>query len=290
MSRAANDDQVAFWNGEVGQRWVRNQAMLDRAFAPLTAALLRHAAPRPGERVADIGCGCGEVTLECSRRVQPGGHVLGLDVSGPMLAQARRAAEGGPSPEWVEADAASYAFPGGGFDLLVSRFGVMFFADPVAAFANLRRALRPGGRLAMLCWQPLDANDWAAVPRAAVLRAVPPPEPTPPNAPGPFAFADAARVQAILAAAGFAKIKAEAVSVELVLGQGPGCLEEAVRFALEVGPSSALLREAEPDARERARTEVTAELRPRERAGVVALGARCWLYQAVQGSTLTIHA
>lgn len=284
MTESANEGQVAFWNGEAGQRWVRNQAALDRVFAPLTAALLDRAGPRPGERVLDLGCGCGDLTRQCALRVQPSGHVVGVDVSAPMLAQARAMTASGEAVEWIEADASAHPFPDASFDLLVSRFGVMFFADPAAAFSHLRRALRPGGRLAVLCWQALEENPWAAVPRAAVLRAVPLPEPTPPHAPGPFAFADSGRVQAILAAAGFAAVRAEAVSADLVLGQGSDVLAEAARFALEVGPASSLVRDVTPERRGRAKAEVLAALRRHERNEAVTLGARCWLYQAGQAS------
>ena len=138
----ANADQIEYWNGEVGRRWVRRRATLDRAFAPLTAALLERAAPRPGERVLDVGCGCGTTALALAERVGAGGHVLAVDVSRPMLdhARARAAADGGTRApvEWLEADAAARGF-GPPVDLLVSRFGVMFFDDPAAAFANLRR-------------------------------------------------------------------------------------------------------------------------------------------------------
>ena len=285
----ANADQIEYWNGEVGRRWVRRRATLDRAFAPLTAALLERAAPRPGERVLDVGCGCGTTALALAERVGAGGHVLAVDVSRPMLdhARARAAADGGTRApvEWLEADAAARGF-GPPVDLLVSRFGVMFFDDPAAAFANLRRALRPGGRLAMLCWRAREENPWVAVALAAVLRVVPPPEPAPPEAPGPFAFADAGRVERVLAGAGFGGIASERRDARLVLGEGrdgsdEGALDEAVGFVLEVGPVASLLRDVEAPVRERARAGVLDALRPYARDGRVELGAGCWLFRAV---------
>ena len=161
----------------------------------------------------------------------------------------------------------------------------MFFADPAAAFANLRRALRPGGRLVMLCWRAREENPWMAVALGAVLRVVPPPEPAPPEAPGPFAFAEAGRVERLLAEAGFDGIAAERLDAGLAVGEGrdgsdESALEEAVGFVLEVGPMAALLKDVEAEVRERARAGVLEALRPYARDGRVELGAGCWLYRA----------
>lgn len=279
-----NADQVEYWNGDVGQRWARSQDRLDRAFQPLTAALMERAAPRPGERAADIGCGCGDLSLMLADRLGAEGRVLAVDVSRPMLERARaRQGAGGAAIEWQEADAAAWPFPEGALDLLVSRFGVMFFADPVAAFCNMRRALRPGGRLAMLCWRPMPDNPWVAVPRAALLQVVPAPEPVPPHAPGPFAFADAARVGAILAQAGFVGIASVGVDAALALttqGGPDAAVEDAARFVVECGPASALLRDADDATRERGVAAVRAALRDRAGAGRALLDAACWLFTA----------
>jgi len=292
----ANADQIEYWNGEVGRRWVRRQATLDRVFAPLTAALLERAAPRPGERALDVGCGCGTTALALAERVGAGGHVLAVDVSRPMLdhARARAAAGGGTRApiKWLEADASARRFAPSA-DLLFSRFGVMFFAVPAAAFANLRRALRPGGRLAMLCWRTREENPWMAVALGAVLRVVPPPEPMPPDAPGPFAFADAGRVERVLTEAGFGGIAGERLDADLVVGEDrdgsdEGPLEEAVGFVLEVGPVAALLKDVEAEVRERARAGVLEALRPYAREGRVELGAGCWLCRAVDPAAPTV--
>ncbi len=188
MAEQDNADQVAFWNGLTGEKWARSHAQLDHAFAPLTASLLAHANPHPGEAAVDVGCGCGDLTLAVARGLGTGGRVLAIDVSAPMLVEAKvRAEQEGPGPsatiEWALQDASTHAFAPGAYDLVVSRFGVMFFADPVAAFTNLRRALKAGGRLAMLCWRPMEENAWFSVPRASVLPLVPPPEPVPPGGP-----------------------------------------------------------------------------------------------------------
>ncbi len=284
-----NAGQVEYWNGEAGLRWARSQDGMDRAFQPLTAALIERAAPCPGERAADIGCGCGDLSLMLADRLGTEGRVLAVDVSRPMLEQARArqqalAGEVRAAIQWQEADAAAWPFPEGGFDLLTSRFGVMFFADPVTAFRNMRRALRPGGRLVMLCWRPMQDNAWVAVPRAAMLQVVPAPEPMPPHAPGPFAFADAARVGAILAQAGFTAVASVGVDAALDTA-APGsadaaALDDAVRFATESGPASALLRDVDDALRERAVAAVRAALRGHAGAGRASLDAACWLFTA----------
>lgn len=284
-----NADQVEYWNGEVGQRWARNQDRMDRAFQPLTAALIERAAPRQGERVIDVGCGCGDLSLALAGRLGADGRVLAVDVSRPMLEQGRsrqQALDAGPRAniDWQEADAAACPFPAAAFDLLISRFGVMFFGDPVAAFQNMRQALRPGGRLAMLCWRPAKDNAWVAVPRAAILQIVPAPAPMPPDAPGPFAFADAARVGAILAQAGFTAVASVAIDAVLDTaitgGDTEAALEDAVEFATGFGPASALLRDIDEPTRERAMAAVRDALRDRAGGTRPSLDAACWLFTA----------
>ena len=283
-----NADQIEYWNGDTGQRWARNQDRMDQAFQPLTAALIEQAAPRRGERAVDIGCGCGDLSLLLADRLGAEGRVLAVDVSRPMLdrGRARQKAQAGADRaaiDWQEADAAAWPFPEDA-DLLISRFGTMFFADPVGAFRNMRRALRPGGRLVMLCWQLMAMNAWVAVPRAAMLPLVPAPVPAPPHAPGPFAFWDAARVGAILAGAGFTGVTSTAVAAALN-ASAPGstdaaALDDAVQVATEFGPASALLRGVDDATRERAVSAVRAALRDRAGGGRATLGAACWLFTA----------
>ena len=292
-----NTDQIEYWNGDTGRKWVAGQERLDSGFRPFTAALIERAAPRPGERVIDIGCGCGELSLAMAGLLGAEGRILAVDVSRPMLDHARSRAglvPGGQAAiEWQEADAAATPFEPGVFDLLASRFGVMFFSDPVGAFRNLRRALRPGGRLAMICWRPMPENPWVAVPRAAMLRVLPAPAPMPPDAPGPFAFADAARVGAILAEAGFAEIASITVDapLETVGGSTKDAeLEAAVQFAVEAGPASALLRDVDAATRERAVGMVREALRDRAQGGRPSLDAACWVYTATNPAALPAAA
>ncbi len=235
----SNDDQIAYWNDRAGHTWASLQPMLDRQIAPLGRRAMAVLAPQPGERVIDIGCGCGDTTLDLARAVGPAGRVLGVDVSAPMLAVARGRTADLAHLTFLQADAQVAAF-GPPFDAAFSRFGVMFFADPTAAFRNIRAALRPGGRLGFVCWRQPAENLWMTAPLGAALRHVPAPPPDDPDAPGPFAFARADRVRAILVGAGFAQVQIEACDMAI----GGFDLETALRLALRVGPLSRLLREA----------------------------------------------
>ncbi|WUR13121.1 class I SAM-dependent methyltransferase [[Empedobacter] haloabium] len=203
--------QAAFWNSDAGHAWVDNQAMLDHMFQPFEALLAD--AVRRGEHVLDVGCGTGATTLAAARRAGAASHATGIDISAPMIATARiRAAQAGLAASFVCADAQHYPFEAAGFDAIVSRFGVMFFADPVAAFANLRRATRAAGRLHLYAWRGADENPFmtAAERAAAPLVTLPP---RLPGQPGQFAFADAAFVRATLQAAGWHDIGIDAVDV-----------------------------------------------------------------------------
>jgi len=237
-----NADQLAFWNGAGGRTWVDRQAHTDITLAPVSAALLAFAAPRRGEQVLDVGCGCGAVTLDFARAVGTTGRVVALDISGPMLAeaQARARAAGIGNVDWRQADAATAALDS--FDLLTSAFGLMFFGDPVPAFAHLRRAARPGARMAFVCWRSLAENPWIGVPMQAVAPHVPPrPKPNP-QAPGMFAFADPQRVAEILTAAGWAAPRLEKLDLDLDTAAGRG-LEAAVAQSTQIGAVNSWLRD-----------------------------------------------
>jgi SAM-dependent methyltransferase len=259
---AANADQAEYWSAQ-GEKWVSHQADFDQRLGPLGDELIRRAAIRRGERVIDVGCGTGATTLELAERVGPEGSVLAIDLSEPMLALARRrsADRGQSNVRFLYADAQSHRFEAAAHDLLISRFGVMFFNDPVAAFANLRTALRPGGRLGFVCWAALERNPWFALPLAVGERWLGPPEPQPPRAPGPLAFSETGYVAEILAAAGFADIAVETVATEL---PGAPTAKAEAAFACFAGPLARLIRTREPDpATERALAlEVAERFRP----------------------------
>ena len=235
-------DQRAYWNGPPGESWVANQAALDALQGGVSALLLAEAAPGPGDRVLDIGCGAGETTLAVARAVGPRGTVTGVDISEPLLARARRRAEAAEAGNavFLHADAALHRFEPESADLVVSRFGLMFFADPVAAFRNLAPALAPGGRLVFVAWAAADRNPWFSLPLAAAVERLGPAAPSDPDAPGPMAFRDIGRVTRILAEAGFARAEGAVRTVDLHL---PGGLEAAADLALRIGPATRHIRD-----------------------------------------------
>ena len=193
----ANEDQIKFWN-EKGRDWTELQDRMDANLSGAHAAVMAYAAAQSGENVLDIGCGTGQTSLALADAVGPRGRVTGVDVSQPMLGLARRRAEGRTNASFTLADASVQPFKPE-FDLLFSRFGVMFFDDPIAAFANLHSGLKPGGRLAFVCWRTAPENLWAAAPLMAARALLPEQPPPDPLAPGPFAFANAQRIRDVLA-------------------------------------------------------------------------------------------
>ncbi len=258
-----NAEQIQYWNELAGAKWVALQPLLDAQLAPLGHAVMDRIGISPGEAVVDVGCGCGNSTLELGRRVGPTGTVTGIDISGVMLERGREAVReaGLQHVRFENADAQTHPLPAETFDLLYSRFGVMFFTDPVAAFANLRDALRRGGRVGFICWQALDRNAWMAIPLRAALAHIPPPPVPPPGAPGPFAFADSARVERILSSAGFADVQIESLTGALDLAGGTG-LDHTVEFMLETGPLGRALREVSEETRQRVAESVRAAVLP----------------------------
>ena len=276
-----NAEQIRYWNETIGPRWIEQEALLDAQIAPLGLAALERAGVAAGERVVDVGCGCGQTSLQLAERVGPGGAVLGVDISSLMLGRARERAKDLAQLRFENADAQTHRFAER-FDLVFSRFGVMFFADPTAAFANLRAALRPQGRLAFVCWQGIERNPWLLVPLRALAGIVELPAPPPPGSPGPFAFADPERVRGILGAAGFGDVLLTPLAGDLAIGAG-GDLERAVRFAMQMGPASALLREAGDAVRERARDAIRAALAPLVTPTGVRADYAAWVVTARSG-------
>ena len=275
-----NAEQISDWNGAMGHQWAALQRHLDAMIMPFGAAALMVAAPQPGQRVIDIGCGCGDTSIELARLVGATGAVLGVDVSEPMLdvARSRAAAPALAQLGFRCVDASEAELPGSN-DVLFSRFGVMFFSQPSRAFRHMRKALRAGGRCVFVCWRTPRDNPWAMTPLLAARQALDiTPAPADPLAPGPFAFADDERLRAILSEAGFGAIDVQRFDAAVVLGATPRAAAEG---ATRIGPVSRLVREVGVahlptilDAIERSLTPLAAP------DGSVSLNGSTWIVSA----------
>ncbi|EPX83664.1 class I SAM-dependent methyltransferase [Salipiger mucosus] len=238
---APNAAQQAFWSTGPGQHWVRLHRELDTLHTRLTDLILQAARPQPGARVVDIGCGAGAVAIAAAQQVGPSGHVLGLDISEPLIEVGRdRAASLACAPDFTVADAQTWAHEGAPFDLCLSRMGLMFFADPVAGFANILGHLRPGGRLVFAAWAAAEHNPWFSRTKALAAERLGPGTPGDPDAPGPMAFRDTARVLDLLSRAGATDARAEVHDTTLESPEGAAAAAELTQH---IGPVPGLLRE-----------------------------------------------
>lgn len=272
-----NADQIAYWNAASGRKWAEDADKMDAMMREMADAAIAAASPAPGETVIDVGCGSGGTTLLLADAVGAHGHVLGIDVSHPMLEVARARAGGRENVSFLEADASSHVFHGRGADLIFSKFGVMFFADPEAAFRNLHQALKPSGRIAFICWRPMADNPFALLPTQAALKHLPPQPRPDPNAPGPFAFADAVRVGHILTQAGFKTPAFATFDTTMVVGRKP---ESAAKEAVLVGMASRLLMNESDELKAQVIEELTETYRGHLGPDGVTLPARCWIVTA----------
>lgn len=276
---ADNAAQADYWGGHAGMRWRDHQDHQDELLRPISDRLAAAAKAKPGERVIDVGCGCGATTIDFAASVSPGGEVLGIDISDLMLARARERASADLPAKFIFADATVHEIEPEWADLIVSRFGVMFFADPALAFANLRRGLRPGGRLVFACWREAKQNPWMILTlREAVKHAPPLPE-TRPEDPGPFAFASEERVRRILGDAGFTDITLTPIDLDLDVALGKG-VDRAVVSALAIGPTSRVLEGQNEAVRAAAAADIRAALAARAVGDSVPLGAAIWIVTA----------
>jgi SAM-dependent methyltransferase len=273
-----NSAEIAYWSGETGARWATFNEQLDRTFAPLSGAGLRCANVGPGQALLDIGSGCGATLLDLAEAVGPAGTVTGVDVSPPMLALAEQRARsrGLGNVRCILADAATHPFDAAAFDVVFSRFGVMFFDDPAGALANVRRSLRPDGRLIFVCWRGLAVNPWFSVPADAVRPYLAPQPPPDPDAPGPLAFADPNRVCRILEGADFADVRFDEFDARLRLGDR----RSATQLLTHIGPAARLLALADDGARAEAERALEHALTAHESNGEVWLGAGVWIVSA----------
>lgn len=263
------------WRSQVGRSWAQNYALTDRSFAGLTQVLLDRAAPLVGDAVLDVGCGAGELSLALARQ-HAGAAVLGVDISSDLIEVARSRAAGLSNVRFIEADAGSWRDSAFAPDLIVSRHGVMFFADPVAAFANVRDGTANGGRLLFSCFRTLGENAWAA--GLADLLGLPPS--ANPRAPGPFAFAETAHVEGILAGAGWQGIGFQAVDFAYVCGMGEDPVEDALGFFQRIGPAAPHLRNLEGAARTDAESRIRDWLERHRSGNLVAMAAAAWIVTA----------
>jgi ubiquinone/menaquinone biosynthesis C-methylase UbiE len=276
-----NAREVQYWNSAQTRAWADEYEVIDRLFAGLTRVALDHAAPKLGERVIDIGCGSGTTVLELAARIGPTGYVLGADVSKPSVekAQERIAAAGVQQAEITLCDVSTHTFPANSFDLVFSRFGVMFFADPVAAFANIHKAMKSDGRLAVAVFRTPQENKWATAALAAVRHLLPPITPPGPEDPGQFSWADAARVHRILETAGFQDISLTPHDPEMPLA-GRGGAAEAASFMSRVGPVVRAMSDASEQRRKEVRAALEAFFKIHEGPQGIVLPGAIWVVTA----------
>lgn len=270
-------DAEEYWNEVAGPKWVENRPKLDGLMAPITSALLEAVSARAGERVLDVGCGAGTTTLAFADKVGESGFALGIDVSRSLLSEARLRAGTAANIAFTCADAQTHVFEPPAFDVVTSRFGIMFFQDSQAAFSNLRAAMRPGGRLVFACWQAPDANPWATFAVRAAAPFLPEWEPPDPDAPGPFRFSEDNKLSALLKRSGFSEIEVTSRSPELAV---TGSVPEIVDFFSQVGPLSRAIRELNDDTRTQAIAAVAEAVQKGHDGQQIALPSAVWLVSA----------
>ncbi|MFP2924174.1 class I SAM-dependent methyltransferase [Pyxidicoccus sp. 3LG] len=272
----ADDEQTKLWNGRAGRTWVDMQELLDQLFKPFEDLLVEAVSAGAGGRVLDVGCGTGSTTLAVARLLGAKGHCTGIDISEPMIAaaQARAEREGTPAG-FIRANAQSHVFEPASFDMLISRFGVMFFDDPVRAFANLRRASRHGAELRFIAWRSPAENPFMTTAERAAAPFLPNLPARRPDAPGQFAFADQGRVHAILEESGWAGIDLRPIDVACTLPE-----KEMVRYLTRLGPVGMVLQEADDRTRTQVIETVRAAFHPYVHGAEVRFTAACWMISA----------
>lgn len=278
MTETTNSDQYDAWNGESGNRWVANADRRDHVLAPIADLILDHARIAIGENVLDVGCGCGATSIAAGRATGPTGTVIGVDLSAPMLdvARQRLATSEADDVNFVHADAQTVQLDTR-FEVAISRFGTMFYADPVAAFTNIGAHLRPAGRLCIATWQPLTANPWLVVPGVALLQYGTLPDGADANDPGMFAQSDRTVITTTLQSAGFINIGCEPCTVPLTFGE---TVDNAVEYLADSGPGRAVLETVPIDLRHRALAAVRDVLARHAADGAVTLDAGIWITTA----------
>ena len=270
------DDQERLWNGPAARHWVEAEDMLDRLLRPFEDLLVAEVESKRPQRLLDVGCGTGGTTLAAARRLAPGGRAVGIDISGPMIVAARaRAEREGLPAEFVRADAQVHDFEPASFDLLISRFGVMFFADPVCAFANLRRAAADGAEMRFITWRTAAENPFMTTAERAAAPLLPDVPVRKPDAPGQFALADRDRVERILRESGWSGADLRAIDVECTMPEA-----ELVPYLSRMGPVGLALEGADEATRSRIVPVVREAFEPFVRGEEVRFDAACWMIEA----------
>lgn len=269
-----------FWKEEGGEKWVENIDLLERQLGPLTETLMDRYAAAAGESVLDVGCGGGPTSIMLAGRVGESGRVLGVDISEIILDIAKRRGRGIHNLEFRTADAGSEDLGYGAFDLVFSRFGLMFFSRPLAAFKNLHRHLRSGGRMVFMCWRTLEENLWMTVPADAAFTVLPRPEPPQeepdPDTPGPFSLGERGRLEYLLDAAGFRDLRLETVDIDMQMGN----LDDAGHMATQLGPAAKVIQEAPDEDREAAVAAIKEALREYQTPSGVVIPSAAWIAAA----------
>ena len=275
----ANPAGESYWNSEAGRNWVSLQTLISDVFTFVTVATLEEAAPKRGECIIDVGCGTGDTLLDLARAAGPSGTVLGVDVSDPMLefAKHRVAASELKNVSFALADATSYPFLPNWADLVFSRFGVMFFDEPVKAFANIRRGMKRGGRLVFVCFRAMSESSWYKVPIEAARPHLPPQPVVSPDTPGMFSFANEVRLRKFLTEAGFEQIQTKPTNLAM---RGKD-MEQTMTFMTQVGPVTRMLASGSEEQRRKASEAVRAALAAGIGSDGLGLGSGLWLVSAL---------
>jgi len=271
-----NSEQAALWNGVAGRVWVDEQALLDQILAPFRDLLVAAVATASARRVLDVGCGAGDTTLAVARLLSDTGRCTGIDISAPLIDAARlRAEREGVAAEFLRADAQEHPFEPGSFDMVISRFGVMFFDDPVRAFTNLRRAAAAGAALRFVAWRCAAENPFMTTAERAAASLLPNLPPRQPDAPGQFAFANRERVSRILGESGWSEVDVQPIDVECTLPEA-----DLIRYVTRLGPVGLALQEADERTRKRIVEILRIAFEPFVHGAVVRNTAACWLVAA----------
>ena len=266
-----------FWKQDGGQKWVELIDTTERYLDVFNETLFKRSSIATGESVLDIGCGGGLTSIVLANRVGKTGRVVGVDISPDILAVAGKRGRAVNNLKFVEGDAATMQLEPGGFTLIYSRFGVMFFSEPIKAFSNLRNALKPSGRMVFLCWRTFDENPWMKEPAQAVFEIIPPPGPPPqPEAPGPFSLGKKERIEYLLNRSGFKSIAIEALDARLSMGN----LSEVVNYFMRMGPAAAVIADASDAQKAAARTVIREVLQRYETDQGVMSNAAAWIVTA----------